>query len=65
MSFIIEREKEEEGLGVASLNSVSSTGSHSPVEEKVACGGYRRVQNMITQGISLVSFTELLSCICL
>lgn len=57
MSFIIktEREREKEGPGVASLNSVSSTGSHLPVKQKVACGGYRRVQNTIAQGISLVS----------
>jgi len=57
MSFIIKtgRERGKEGPGVTSLNSESSTGSHLPVEQKVACGGCRRVRNAITQDIFSVS----------
>lgn len=49
-----EREREKEGPGAASLNSISSAGSHWPMEQEVACGGSRRVQNVITQDISLI-----------
>lgn len=41
MSFIIEtkREREKEGPGDASVNCVfSSTESHSPAEQRIACG---------------------------
>lgn len=33
------KEKEEEGPGAASLSPGASTGSHSPVEQKVPSGG--------------------------
>lgn len=47
-----------------SPNSISSAGSHWPMEQKVACGGSRRVQNVITQDISLIrhDLTKSVSC---
>lgn len=49
-----EREREKERPGAVSLNSISSAGSHWPMEQNVACGGSRRVQNVVTQDISLI-----------
>lgn len=59
-----EREREEEGPGAASLNSISSAGSHWPMEQKVAYGESRRVQNVVTQDISLIRcvLTKSVSC---